>query len=174
MEEEKKISPMEADIRRAKGETKITIPPQHSDAEIVLRTIDKIMSNDNMEQKSRLIFENIRAMAQAEVLIDSLVNGINFMQIPKIDGFEFVNPSELHLLDEFKEYPEFKNRDERKSILSGLSKLCGEMLTRVVSIDGMGRDELIRLAQGFNIQLQQHQHEQSMLDKYIMGGGMRR
>ena len=163
-----KKAPILSAIAAVKGQGQgITIAPQQSDAEVMLKMMDKILSNDNMEQKSRLIFENIRAMCQSVVFTQCMRDGTVFLELPPIPGIRFVDPRELWKLDEFKDYPEFKNHDAWETIISDLKALSDEMLKRIVSVDGMGRNEIIQLAHAFSFQIQQHQHEQSLADKVI-------
>jgi hypothetical protein len=164
-----KPSPIQSAIAAMKkgGSSGITINPQESDAEVMLKMMDKILSNDNMEQKSRLIFENIRAMCQSVVFTKCMVDGTFFQHLPQVDGIQFVEPTELHDLEEFKNYPEFKEWDKQETLITDLRMLSEEMLKRIVSEGGVGRQDIIALAHAFSFQIQQHQHEQSLADKVI-------
>jgi len=168
IQKQEKASPIQSAINNMKrGGQQITIGPQESDAEIMLKMMDKILSNDNMEQKSRLIFENIRAMCQSVVFTKCMIDGTFFTPLPAVDGIQFVSPDKIRNLDEFKDYPEFRKWKDQETIITDLKVLSEEMLKRIVSEQGAGRQDIIALAHAFSFQIQQHQHEKSIADSLI-------
>ena len=142
-------------------------PEKKSDAEVVLEMMDKILSNDNIEQKSRQIFENIRGITQAYTMIEALIEGSAFVQIPDCDGFQFIEPSQVRFLPELESLlgKEYINADH--GLMSSLKVMCDQMTVRLVSLNGLGREELIKLASAFNFTLSQHEHERGLADRLI-------
>jgi hypothetical protein len=116
-----------------------------------LKGLEKILSNDNIEQKSRLIFENIKGMVQIQVFNELMKNGAIFTQIDD----RFISPEEVKYVCNAEN-------------INALQELCDEMIVRAISIDGIGRGELIELAKAFNLVMQEHQHESQMV-KDMMG-----
>jgi len=54
--------------------------------------------------------------------------------------------------------------------LASLQSLCNELIVRVVSIEGKGRDEMIEMVRAMNLMIQEHEHQDSMAKDLIMGG----
>jgi len=141
-----------------------------SDAEIVLQMMNQILSKDNIEQKSRQTFENIVGISRAYVLMEAMWEGSLFVQEPDCDGFRFIEPSAVRNLEEIQ-----KIFNDPHGLMASLKTICDQMTVRLVSRDGLGRDELIRLAQAFSFTIQQHEHEKSLADSLIGNKGpMRR
>jgi hypothetical protein len=167
-----KLSAMQLASARAHEKTAALLAgPQDkkSDAEIVLQMMNQILSKDNIEQKSRQTFENIVGISRAYVMMESMWEGSLFVQIPPSDGFSFIEPSQVRNIAEIKAMFE-----DPHGLMASLKTICDQMTVRLVSRDGLGRDELIRLAQAFSFTIQQHEHEKSLADSLIGNKGMGR
>jgi len=151
-----------SELARKRTEELFRPSDKKSDAEIVLEMMNRILSRDDIEQKSRQTFDNIVAIARAHVILESMVEGSMFRQLPPIKGFRFINPSKVRDLDEIK-----RMIADEHGLMSSLRIACDQMTVRLVSLDGKGRQELIQLAQAFSFQIQQHEHEKSIADRML-------
>lgn len=157
-------SAMQIAHERAKLASESLFQPKDrkSDAEIVLDMMNKILSRDDIEQKSRQTFENIVAIARAHVILEAMIEGSIFRQIPPIKGFRFMSPTKVRNTPEIKQIIESEH-----GLMASLRTACDQMTVRLVSLDGKGRAELIQLAQAFSFTIQQHEHEKSLADRMM-------
>jgi len=141
--------------------------------EAFLGMLNKILSSENIEQKSRLIFENVRGMVLAQAFQVAVKRGVVFQQIdPESSPQRFVVP-----IDYLKRKGLLNQAQldmTAREGLASLQSLCNELIVRVVSIEGKGRDEMIEMVRAMNLMIQEHEHQDSMAKDLIMGGrGMR-
>lgn len=137
--------------------------------EAFLGMLNKILSSENIEQKSRLIFENVRGMVLAQSFQVAVKRGVIFQQIdPESSPQRFIVP--LDYLKR-KNYVTQEQLDATaREGLASLQSLCQELIVRVVSIEGKGRDEMIEMVRAMNLMIQEHEHQDSMAKDLIMGG----
>ena len=152
-------------------EDKIRDPQKEytSKYEAFLGMLNKILSSENIEQKSRLIFENVRGMVLAQAFQVAVKRGVVFQQIdPESSPQRFVVP-----IDYLKKKGLLNQSDLDASAREGLASLqslCNELIVRVVSIEGKGRDEMIEMVRAMNLMIQEHEHQDSMAKDLVMGG----
>jgi len=136
--------------------------------EAFLGMLNQILSSDNIEQKSRLMFENIRGMVLAQVYQVAVKRGVVFQQIdPDSDPQRFVIP-QAYL--KAKGYLTQEDLDRTgKEGLASIKALCEELIVRVVSIDGQGRGEMIEMVKAMNLMIQEHEHQDNLAQNMILG-----
>jgi hypothetical protein len=137
--------------------------------EAFLGMLNKILSSENIEQKSRLIFENVRGMVLAQAFQVAVKRGVVFQQIdPESSPQRFVVP-----IDYLKKKGLLNQAQldvSAREGLASLQSLCNELIVRVVSIEGKGRDEMIEMVRAMNLMIQEHEHQDSMAKDLVMGG----
>jgi len=138
--------------------------------EVVIGMLNKILSSENIEQKSRLLFENVRGMVLAQNFQMAVKRGTIFQQIdPEAPKQRFVVPIDYL---KRKEYITQAQLDQSaKEGLACLQSLCSELIVRVVSIEGKGRDEIIEMVRAMNLMIQEHEHQDSLAKDMILGRG---
>jgi len=143
--------------------------PTISKYEAFLGMLNKILSSENIEQKSRLMFENVKGMVQAQNFQVAVKRGVVFQQIdPESSPQRFVYP-----LDYLKRRGLITQEEidlTSREGLACLQSLCNELIVRVVSIEGKGRDEMIEMVRAMNLMIQEHEHQNSMAKDILMGG----
>jgi hypothetical protein len=142
-------------------------PPEFtSKYEAFLGMLNKILSSENIEQKSRLMFENVKGMVAAQCFQVAVKRGIVFMQIdPETERFiEPLKYLKLHNL-----ITEDQIMETRKEGLASLQVLCNELIVRVVSIDGKGREEMIEMVRAMNLMIQEHEHQSNLAKDMLIG-----
>jgi hypothetical protein len=142
-------------------------PPEFtSKYEAFLGMLNKILSSENIEQKSRLMFENVKGMVGAQVFQVAIKRGIVFTQIdPETD--RFIEPIKYLKLKNL--ITEDQINDTRKEGLATLQVLCNELIVRVVSIDGKGREEMIEMVRAMNLMIQEHEHQSDLAKDMLIG-----
>ncbi len=140
--------------------------------EALLGMLNNILSNENIEQKSRLMFENVRGMVLAQNWQVALKTGVIFQQIdPDSYPPRFITPKTY--LKKYHLVTDAQLQELNKQGLASLQSLCKELIVRVVSIEGQGRDEIIEMVRAMNLMIQEHEHQDSMAKDMIIGGGRR-
>ena len=158
----------EAEAKKAQGNIK---PPERGrgDAEVVMEMMNRVLSKEDIDQKSRQIFENILGIVQSKVIRQAFIDGDIFFRIDE----RFMDTIDIRHIQPFNTWPEYKQRDEMENTLHQLRQLCEGMTVGLVSLDGLGRKEIIQMFQALSVQLQQHQHEKDLagaaLGNAIMG-----
>jgi hypothetical protein len=142
-------------------------PPEFtSKYEAFLGMLNKILSSENIEQKSRLMFENVKGMVGAQVFQVAIKRGIVFTQIdPETE--RFIEPIKYLKLKNL--ITEDQINDTRKEGLATLQVLCNELIVRVVSIDGKGREEMIEMVRAMNLMIQEHEHQSDLAKDMLIG-----
>lgn len=138
--------------------------------EALLGMLNNILSNENIEQKSRLMFENVRGMVLAQNWQVALKTGVIFQQIdPDASPPRFISPKAY--LKKYNLVTDAQLQELNVQGLASLQSLCKELIVRVVSIEGQGRDEIIEMVRAMNLMIQEHEHQDSMAKDMIIGGG---
>lgn len=136
--------------------------------EAFLGMLNKILSSENIEQKSRLIFENVKAMVQAQVFQVAVKRGEIFQQIDiECPHQRFIVPKEYLIKKQLLKQSDLD--DTARQGLASLQSLCNELIVRVVSIEGKGRDEMIEMVRAMNLMIQEHEHQDSMAKDLLLG-----
>lgn len=140
--------------------------------EAFLGMLNKILSSENIEQKSRLMFENVKGMVQAQVFQVAVKRGVVFQQIdPESSPQRFVYPLEYLKARQLITQEQIDNTSREG--LACIQALCNELIVRVVSIEGKGRDEMIEMVRAMNLMIQEHEHQDSLAKDMILGGRAR-
>jgi len=140
--------------------------------EAFLGMLNKILSSENIEQKSRLMFENVKGMVQAQVYQVAVKRGVIFQQIDADSSPQrFVIP--LQYLKARKLITQEQIDATSREGLACIQALCNELIVRVVSIEGKGRDEMIEMVRAMNLMIQEHEHQDSLAKDMILGGRAR-
>jgi len=141
--------------------------------EALLGMLNNILSNENIEQKSRLMFENVRGMVLAQNFQVAIKKGLIFQQID-YDSVpqRFITP--IAYLKKYNLVTDTQLEEMSRQGLVSLQSLCKELIVRVVSIEGQGRDEIIEMVRAMNLMIQEHEHQDSMAKDMIIGAGARR
>jgi hypothetical protein len=140
--------------------------------EALLGMLNNILSNENIEQKSRLMFENVRGMVLAQNWQVALKTGVIFQQIDPEDPKRFITPRAY--LKKYHMVTDAQLQELNWQGLASLQSLCKELIVRVVSIEGQGRDEIIEMVRAMNLMIQEHEHQDSLAKDMIIGGAGRR
>jgi hypothetical protein len=136
--------------------------------EAFLGMLNKILSSENIEQKSRLMFENVKGMVQAQVYQVAVKRGVVFQQIdPESSPQRFIYP--LDYLKRKQLITQEQIDATSREGLACIQSLCNELIVRVVSIEGKGRDEMIEMVRAMNLMIQEHEHQDSMAKDILMG-----
>jgi hypothetical protein len=160
-----------ADTKDAEGQKAQT--EVVSKYEMILGMLNRILSSDDIEQKSRLIFENVRGMVLAQVFQTSVKRGTIFCQIDQESSPQrFVEP--LTYLKRKGYVTDAELKASAKEGLASLQTLCKELIVRVVSIEGKGREEIIEMVRAMNLMIQEHEHQDSLAKDMILGASNRR
>ena len=121
-------------------------------------------SDKNVDMQTRLEWENIEGEVMAEVLAADLMSGTMFTQIED-DIFTFSSPQEI--MDEMfarevsKQFMEFIN--QRPYLIPSLIVLKKKLNELVISLSGLGREELIRMLQSFQVSMQENERNDAMM-----------
>lgn len=159
------VSADKADEHRSNPEQKFV-----SKYEAFLGMLNKILSSENIEQKSRLMFENVKGMVQAQNFQVAVKRGVVFQQIdPDSSPQRFIYP--LDYLKRRGLITQTEIDDTSKEGLACLQSLCNELIVRVVSIEGKGRDEMIEMVRAMNLMIQEHEHQDSLAKDMLLGRG---
>jgi hypothetical protein len=141
-------------------------PEFTSKYEAFLGMLNKILSSENIEQKSRLMFENVKGMVGAQVFQVAIKRGIVFTRIdPETD--RFIEPLKYLKLKNL--ITDDQIMESRKEGLATLQVLCDELIVRVVSIDGKGRGEMIEMVRAMNLMIQEHEHQSDLAKDMLIG-----
>ncbi len=150
---------LEAQLNKDTSE-KPLVDKYTSKYEAFLGMLNQILSSDNIEQKSRLMFENIKGMVQAQVYQMAVKNGYVFQQIDE----RFVIP--INFLKQRGYITQADLDRYGKEGLASLKSLCEELIVRVVSLDGLGRGEMVK---AMNLMIQEHEHQDNLAQNMILG-----
>jgi hypothetical protein len=136
--------------------------------EAFLGMLNQILSSDNIEQKSRLMFENVKGMVQAQAFQVAVKRGVIFQQLdPESNPQRFVVPIEYL---KAKGYLNQAQLDaSAREGLASLQSLCNELIVRVVSVEGKGREEMIEMVRAMNLMIQEHEHQDNLAQNMILG-----
>jgi hypothetical protein len=136
--------------------------------EAFLGMLNKILSSDNIEQKSRLMFENVKGMVQAQAFQVAVKRGVVFQQIdPESSPQRFVVP--LDYLKRKQLITQEQLDASAREGLASLQSLCNELIVRVVSVEGKGREEMIEMVRAMNLMIQEHEHQDSLARDMVLG-----
>jgi hypothetical protein len=165
-----KMTTMQAREAEAKKAMQGIKPPERGrgDAEVVMEMMNRVLSKDDIDQKSRQIFENILGIVQSKVIRQAFIDGDIFYDIDS----RFIKTTDIRTMEPFKNWPEFKERDTIEGTLHQLRQLCEGMTVGLVSLDGLGRKEIIQMFQALSVQLQQHQHEKDLVGAGALGNAI--
>lgn len=134
--------------------------------EAFLGMLNKILSSENIEQKSRLLLVNVIGMVQAQVYQVAVKRGVIFQKIDP-DTDRFISPLSYLKAHGYVTEEELKNT--AREGLSSIQALCKELIVRVISIDGAGRGEMIEMVRAMNLMIQEHEHQDSMAKDILLG-----
>jgi hypothetical protein len=138
--------------------------------EAFLGMLNKILSSENIEQKSRLMFENVKGMVQAQVYQVAIKRGVVFQQLDSDSSPQrFINPLDYLKLKGL--ITQAQCDATSREGLACLQALCNELIVRVVSIEGKGRDEMIEMVRAMNLMIQEHEHQDSLAKDIMLGRG---
>jgi len=160
---------LEAQLKKADDSDAIKEPQGSqftSKYEAFLGMLNKILSSDNIEQKSRLMFENVKGMVAAQCFQVAVKRGIVFSQIDA-ETTRFIEPLKYLKLKNL--ITEDQIQESRKEGLASLQVLCNELIVRVVSIDGKGREEMIEMVRAMNLMIQEHEHQSDLAKDMLIG-----
>ena len=136
--------------------------------EAFLGMLNKILSRDDIEQKSRLLFENVYGMVIAQNFQIAVKRGTIFQQIdPESSPQRFVEPKKYLLRKEIVTQAQLDTM--AREGLASLQSLCNELIVRVVSVEGKGREEMIDMVRAMNLMIQEHEHQDNLAQQMIMG-----
>jgi hypothetical protein len=140
-----------------KGETKAA----KSKYEDFLGAIhDVAFSDKNVDMQTRLEWENIEGEVMAEVLAADLMSGTMFTQIED-DLFSFASPQEL-VEDLFtQKFVEIIN--QRPHLFPPITIMKKKLNELIISLAGLGREELIRMLQSFQVSMQENERNDALL-----------
>ena len=140
--------------------------PSKSKYEDFLGAIHDIAFSDkNVDMQTRLEWDNIEGEVMAEVLSADLMTGTMFTHIDDHPYFFFKSPQEImqemFATEIAKQYVEFINRRPYMSpALTIMKKKLNEL---VVSLGGLGRQELIQMLQSFQVSMQENERNDAMM-----------
>ncbi len=119
--------------------------------EVFLQGIEKILSKENIDQKTRIIFENVIGITKMRMFTVAYADEVLFEEIPD---------------------PWFLKKKEIKKQFDVLEVLTSNFITLVISLEGKGRTDLIELARAFNLVMQEHEHEMGLAKQLIGAPGL--
>lgn len=147
---------------------KLPVDKYTSKYEAFLGMLNQILSSDNIEQKSRLMFENIKGMVQAQAYQIAVKRGFIFQQIdPESSPSRFVVPVRWLKDHGYLTQADLDRTGEQG--LASLKSLCEELIVRVVSLEGKGRGEMIEMVKAMNLMIQEHEHQDNLAQNMILG-----
>jgi hypothetical protein len=121
-------------------------------------------TDQQIDQQTRLEWENIEGEVMLEVLKADIISGVPFLEINH-PFFRFATRAELidkMFVDIFVE------RATEKHLLPSMAILKRKLNELLVSHKGVGRAELIQMFQAFNVSMAEHEHTDAMRSR--MGG----
>ena len=121
-------------------------------------------SEKDVDMQTRLEWDNIEGEVMAEVLTADLMTGTMFTQIED-DLFAFASPQEIMqemFVDEIaKQFIEFINK--RPYMFPALTVMKKKLNELVISLGGLGRQELIQMLQSFQVSMQENERNDAMM-----------
>ena len=121
-------------------------------------------TEQQIDQQTRLEWENIEGECMLEVLKGDIISGVPFLEVQH-PFFRFANRQEC--LDKmFSDM--FVEKLQARHLLPGMAILKKKLNELLVSHKGAGRQELIQMFQAFNVSMQEHEHTDAMRSR--LGG----
>lgn len=160
------ITPLEKGLVK-KGESR----QPRSKYEDFLGAIHAIaFSEKNVDMQTRLEWDNIEGEVMAEVLAADLASATMFTQVED-DLFEFETPSDyvsdLFAKEIAKQYVELIN--QRPHFVPSITVMKRKVNELVISLGGLGREELIRMLQSFQVSMQESERSDAMVKGLMRG-----
>ena len=113
--------------------------------------------------QTRLEWENIEGEVMAEVLAADLTSGTMFTQIND-DLFSFISPEEyvenLFAKKVANQFSELIN--QRPNLFPPITVMKKKLNELVISLGGLGREELIRMLQSFQVSMQENERNDAL------------
>ena len=122
-------------------------------------------TEQQIDQQTRLEWENIEGEVILEVLKADIISGVPFLEITDDPIFRFSTRQEL--IDEMF-IGAFVEKLTEKHLLPSMTMLKKKLNELMVSHKGAGRGELIAMFQAFNVSMQEHEHMDAMRSR--LGG----
>jgi len=139
-----------------RGESK----PQKSKYEDFLGAIHAIaFSEKNVDMQTRLEWDNIEGEVMGEVLGADLMSGTMFIQIED-DLFTFATVEEYIEELFMKKFVELLN--QHPYLIPSITVLKKKLNELVISLGGLGREELIRMLQSFQVSMQESERSDTL------------
>jgi hypothetical protein len=125
---------------------------------------DVAFSDKNVDMQTRLEWDNIEGEVMAEVLAADLMTGTMFTKIED-DLWNFATPEEImqemFATEIARQYIEFINK--RPYLLPAISVMKKKLNELVVSLGGLGRQELIQMLQSFQVSMQENERNDALM-----------
>ncbi len=152
------------------GKKKDQKPPRSKYEEFLGAIHEIAFSDKNVDMQTRLEWDNIEGEVMAEVLSADLMAGTMFTQIED-DLFAFSSPQEIiqemFAAEMGKQYVELINK--RPYFLPSITVMKKKLNELVISLQGLGRQELIQMLQSFQVSMQENERNDAMM-KGLRGG----
>lgn len=112
-------------------------------------------TDQQIDQQTRLEWENIEGEVMLEVLKADIISGVPFLEITNHPFFRFASRQEC--LDTMF-IGIFVEKAMAKHLLPSMAILKKKLNELMVSHKGAGRSELIAMFQAFTVSMQEHEH----------------
>jgi hypothetical protein len=119
-------------------------------------------SDTQLDQQTRLEWENIEGEVMLEVLKADIISGVPFLEITH-PFFRFASRQEC--LDKMF-IDKFVEKLTEKHLLPSMAILKRKLNELLVSHKGAGRAELIQMFSAFNVSMQEHEHMDALRSRY--------
>jgi hypothetical protein len=122
-------------------------------------------TDQQIDQQTRLEWENIEGEVMLEVLKADIISGVPFLEITDDPIFRFSTRQEL-IDDMF--FDIFIEKLTQKHLLPSMAILKRKLNELLVSHKGAGRAELIQMFQAFTVSMAEHEHTDALRSR--LGG----
>ena len=126
---------------------------------------DIAFSDKNVDMQTRVEWDNIVGEVMAELLAADMMSGTMFTHIDDHPYFYFATPQEIlqkmFAEETAKQYVEFINK--RPYMFPALSVTKKKLNELVISLGGLGRQELIQMLQSFQVSMQENERNDALM-----------
>jgi hypothetical protein len=130
-------------------------PERNKYREFLAAIHEAAFSRDNLDQQTRLEWENIEGEVMGSVLTQDIISGIMFLRVE--DPFwHYDTPQEA--LDRLFVNKFVETVGKNRHLFPGITTLNLSLNRLMVSYQGKGREEIIRMLQSFQISMQEQEH----------------
>jgi hypothetical protein len=117
-------------------------------------------SNDALDEKTRLEWENIEGEVMAELISADMISGTAMIHIDDDPLFVFEDPETIIREWFIKQYVETINRNPY--LIPSLTVVKQKLNELIISYQGRGRAELIQMLQSFQVSLQESEKNDAL------------